>query len=215
MRTVDMTVPMIMPMIMPMVMPVVMPVVVRVVVPMTVPMVMRVIMRVPMTASGVGTAFWLKPFLASLDDQVHGTQHVGQHMVGLDFQMIAFELDLHMPVAQVVGRSHQIKGRAVLGAGRDTQDRLRRCNHPDQGAVGGHQHVATAHHRAARQKNAQMPPSRVGGVKAAFLPHVPVELDGGGAFDQHRREARALSHEFGDGQQGIFGGHRVKLVGQL
>jgi hypothetical protein len=30
---------------------------------------------------------------------VHGAQHVGQHMVGLDLQVVGLQLDGHMAVA--------------------------------------------------------------------------------------------------------------------
>ena len=39
---------------------------------------------------------------------------LGQHMVGLDLQVVGLELDRHMAVAQVVGRARQVEGRAVL-----------------------------------------------------------------------------------------------------
>jgi hypothetical protein len=41
---------------------------------------------------------------------VHGAQHVGQHMVGLDFQVVGLQLDGHMAVAQVVSGAGQVKG---------------------------------------------------------------------------------------------------------
>ena len=139
-----------------------------------------------------------------MDDQVHGAQHIGQHMVGLDLEVVAPEFDLHMPVAEVVGSARQIKGAAVLGARGDAQHRLRCGDHADERAVGGDQHITAAHCGAARQKHAQAAALGVGGVKAAFLAHVPVELDGGGTFDQHGCETRALGDEFGDLQHGAI-----------
>ena len=44
-------------------------------------------------------AFRLKRFFHGVHNQVHGPQHVGQHMVGLYFQVIGLELDRHMPMA--------------------------------------------------------------------------------------------------------------------
>ncbi len=67
----------------------------------------------------------------------------------------------------------------------------------DQRAVLGHQHVAAAHLRAARQEHAERAAAGIGGVEAAFLAHVPVELDGGGALDQYGRKALALGDQFG------------------
>jgi hypothetical protein len=146
----------------------------------------------------VRTAFRFKRFLDFVHDQVHGAQHIGQHMVGFYLEVIGFELNRHMAVAQMVGGARQVKGRAVRRAGRDAQHRLRRGNHLDHGAVFGDQHVAAAHQRAARQEHAQLAAQRVGRVEAAFLAHVPVELNGGGAFNEDGGEARALRNDFGN-----------------
>ena len=61
----------------------------------------------------VGAALGFKSFLNRVHDQVHGTQQVGQHMVGLYLQVVGLELNRHMTVAQVIGRTCQVKGRAV------------------------------------------------------------------------------------------------------
>ena len=71
-----------------------------------------VVMPVPvhMTAAcGVGAAFGLKGLVHLVHDQVHGPQHVGQHVVGLDLQVVGLEFDGHMPVAQVVGRAREVE----------------------------------------------------------------------------------------------------------
>ena len=36
----------------------------------------------------ISTVFGLKAFMHLIHDEVHGTQHLGQHMVGLNFQMV-------------------------------------------------------------------------------------------------------------------------------
>jgi hypothetical protein len=43
------------------------------------------------------------------DDQVHAPEHLGQHGVGLDLQVVGPQLDAHVAVAQVVGRPHQVE----------------------------------------------------------------------------------------------------------
>jgi hypothetical protein len=63
---------------------------------------------VGMPTGRVSAAFGLERLLLRCDDEMHTPQHVGQHMVGLDLEVIGFELDGHMPVAQVVGGAHQI-----------------------------------------------------------------------------------------------------------
>ena len=167
---------------------------------------MRVAVPMRMTVSvvvshhgvvAVGAAFGFEGFADLGHRHVHGAQHVGQHMVGLDFQVVRLQLDRHMPVAQVVGGAHQVKGAAVLGAGGDAQHGLRRGFDTDERAVFGHQHIATAHHVAAWQKHAQGTSGTVGGVKAAFLAGVPVQGDGVGALNQHAGQTATLRHEFG------------------
>ena len=106
--------------------------------------------------------------------------------------------------AFVVAAAGGLPGELAAGhAGEEgAQHGLRRGDHAQQAAILGHQHVAPAHHGAARQKHAQVTALAVGGVKAAFLAHVPVQLHGGGAFEQHGGQALALGDEFGAGEHG-------------
>ena len=64
-------------------------------------------MRMPVAA--VRAAFGLKRFVHRHHSHVHGTQHVGQHMVGLNLQVVGLQLNRHMAVAKVIGRARQIK----------------------------------------------------------------------------------------------------------
>ena len=61
----------------------------------------------------VRAAFRLKRFFHGVHDQVHGPQHVSQHMVRLDFQVVGLELKRHMPIAQMVSRAGQVKRREI------------------------------------------------------------------------------------------------------
>ena len=85
-----------------------------------------------MAAGGVSAVLGLKRLFHRSDDQVHGAQHVGQYVVGLYFEVIGLELNGHMAVAQVVGRTYQIKRAAMLGAGRNFENGLRGRQHPNQ-----------------------------------------------------------------------------------
>ena len=145
----------------------------------------------------IRTAFGFKGRIGGGHDEVHGAQHVGQHVVGFDLEVVGLQLDGHMAVAQVVGGAGQVKRGAVVFAVRDDQHGLRCGQHAHQRAVFGHQHVTAAHQRATRQEDAQLAPGRVGGSKPAFLAHVPVEFDGGGALYEHGGKAFALGDEFG------------------
>ena len=64
-------------------------------------------MRMPVTA--VRATFWLKRFVHGHHRHVHGAQHVGEHMVGLDLQMVGLEFNRHMAVAEVIRGTRQIK----------------------------------------------------------------------------------------------------------
>ncbi len=68
-----------------------------------------VVVTMAMTSRCIGTTFRLERHLRFDHGQVHGAQHVGQHVVWLDLEMVRFEFDLHMAVAQVIGGTHQIK----------------------------------------------------------------------------------------------------------
>ena len=127
---------------------------------------------------------------------MHLPQHVGQHVIRLELQVIRLQLELHVAVAQVVGRTQEVEGRAVRDAVPDHEHRLRGGDHAHERAVLGHEHVAAAHHGAARQEHAEHASLRIGGVEAALLPHVPVELDRGRASEQHPRQASPSGDEF-------------------
>jgi hypothetical protein len=88
---------------------------------MIVAVVMSMFMAMAVPGRRIGAALRLEGLVHRVDDQVHGSQHVGQHMVGLDLQVVGLELDGHVAVAQVVGRADQVKGRAMLGAVGDAQ----------------------------------------------------------------------------------------------
>ena len=152
--------------------------------------------------SAVRAVFRLEGLRLLADDQVHAAQHVGQHVVGFQQQAFGLQFQRHVAVAQVVGGAQQIEGRAVRAAVAHHQHRLRGGHHAHQRAVLDHQRVATTHHAAARQEHAQRAALRVDGVEAAFLPHVPVEFDLGGAFQQRGCQAAGTRDELVDGEHG-------------
>jgi hypothetical protein len=105
---------------------------------------------------------------------VHGSQHVGQHGVGLNLEVIWLEFDGDMPIAQVVGRTSKVEWRAVLRARCNAKQSLRRSFNANQTAIIGYQHIATAHHMSALQKYRQHTTRRVFNLEAAFLPNIPI-----------------------------------------
>lgn len=77
---------------------------------MLVPVVMSVSMgAMVVTASSVSATFGLERFVGFSHGQVHGAQHVCQHVIGLDLEVIWLQLDLHVAVAQVISRTRQVK----------------------------------------------------------------------------------------------------------
>ena len=76
---------------------------------------MRVLcmVRMAVPVAAVGSSFRLKRFVHVCHGQMHSAQHVGQHMVRLNFQMVRLEFNLHMPVTQMVGGADQVIWRAV------------------------------------------------------------------------------------------------------
>lgn len=154
--------------------------------------------------AAVGSAFRLERQIGFHHGHVHAAQQIGQHMVGLNLQMVGLQLDRDMAVAQVVRGAHQIERRSVHRAGGDVQHFLRCRQHTDQRSILGHQYVAAAHCLAARQKDCQLAALAVGGSKAALLAHIPVQLHGRSAFEQGGRQALALGQQFVGGQHGEF-----------
>jgi len=66
-------------------------------------------MSLRMPVAAVRTTFRLKGFMHRHHGHVHGAQHVSQHMVWLNFQMVGLQFNGHMTIAQVVSRTDQIK----------------------------------------------------------------------------------------------------------
>ena len=78
--------------------------VMRVVIAMTVVVRVAVLaMAMRMSVAAVRATFWLKRFMHRHDRHMHGAQHVGEHMVGLNFQVIGLQLNGHMSIAKVIG----------------------------------------------------------------------------------------------------------------
>ena len=68
-------------------------------------MIVAMIMGMTRTAMvcAVCAAFRFKGFMDCVNNQVHRSQHAGQHGVGFNFEMIRLEFNGHMAIAQVIG----------------------------------------------------------------------------------------------------------------
>ena len=167
---------------------------------------MTVVVAMCVATRGVGAALRFKRGGLLCHRQVHGAQHVGQHVIRFDLEVVGLQFDLDVSVAQVVGRPCQIKGAAMLGARRDDQHRLWRGHSLNQRTIFGHKDVATPNHRTSGQEDTQRTALAVRCIKAAFLAHVPVQRDCGGALDQDGGQSTALGDQFVDGQHEVIKG---------
>ncbi len=123
-------------------------------------------------------------------------------MIGFELQVIGLELQRNVTVAEVVRGTGQVEARTVLSAMRHDEHGLRRSLHRNQRSVFGDQHIAAAHHGAARQEHAECAALGVGGVETTFLSHIPVQRHGCGTVEQHAAESATLGDELVDGQHG-------------
>ena len=144
----------------------------------------------------VSPALGFKRILHFCHLQAHASQHVGQHMVGFDLEVICLQFDGDMAIAQVVSRTHEVKRRAVVRVMGDAQHRLRRCHHFEQGTVFAHQHITPAHGTASGKKHTHLATGVVMGFKPTFLTHIPIEGDTGRASEQGFGQSMALPKVF-------------------
>ena len=89
-------------------------------------------MAMPTPMLAISTVFGFETLMHLIDNEVHGTQHIGQHMVGFDFQVIGLQLNGHMAVTQVVGGAGQVKRRSMGCAMGDAQHGLWRRQYFEQ-----------------------------------------------------------------------------------
>ena len=99
-------------------------VVVIVVAAMPVRMTMSMMRSVPMFMSmpvviAIRAAFGFKHFIDCRHREVHGAQHFRQYVIGFDFEMVGFQFNRHMAIAEVVRRANQIKRAAKSAAKRN------------------------------------------------------------------------------------------------
>ena len=69
--------------------------------------------RAPMVRT-VSATFRLEGFFHSVHNEVHRPQHLSQHGIGFNFEVIGFEFYGHMSITQVIGRAREIKRRTML-----------------------------------------------------------------------------------------------------
>ncbi len=182
--------------------------IVRMIVRMTMPMlvmsgviVVSVCMTVsmPMTSTLISAAFWLKRRRRFHHVEVQAAQHLRQHVVGFDLQMIGLQVNTHVAVAKVIGGARQVARLAMLLARPDFHHALRRRAHRQKRAIVQHQSVATPHDRATWQKDGHTSTQRVFNFQSALLSVVPIKLDPWCATKQRFGHTRALGQVFVDG----------------
>lgn len=166
---------------------------------------MRMSLRVPIVlpATHRVSAFGLETHLRLGHVQVHGAQHVGQLRVGFDLEVVGLQFKLNAAFAQMVGRTHQVEGRAMHTARGDDEHVFRCGFHTDHAAVLRHQHITTAQHRGLGQLHIKRATLAVHDIEMLGLAKVPTQLNSGCTFEQHGRQALALREELVDDQHGV------------
>jgi hypothetical protein len=152
--------------------------------------------------SAVGARLRLEGGVRFADIELHLAQHVGQHRVDFELQVIGLDFERDMAIAEVVGRAQQVK-RLALGADANDQHRLRCRDDADQRTVVDDEDVATPNNLAAGQKDANAALLRIIDLKPAFLARVPVEFDARSAADQRRSQTASLRNELGSVEHGF------------
>ncbi len=118
--------------------------------------------------------FGFEGFFHSVHDEVHRPQHLSQHRIGFNFEVIRFERNGHMSIAQVISRTCQVKRRTMRSTCRNAQQGLRRGLYFDQAAIVCHQHITAAHHMAALQKYRQHTTTGIFGLESTLLSNIPI-----------------------------------------
>ena len=147
-------------------------------------MVMAITRPVAVFARSVGATLGLESTVLFRHHEVHGTQHVRQHMVGFQLQVVGLQFQRYVAVGQVVGSTQQVARRAVLAARAHDQHRLRSGQHAKERAVLRQRRIATAQHRATGQHKADGAAEGVHHIETAFLAQVPRQFHGRGAAQQ-------------------------------
>ena len=95
-------------------------------------------------------------------------------MIGLNFQVIGFQLNRDMAVAQVVSRADQVKRGTVVGSVLNKQDFLCTGYHFYKRTIFRHQYIPAAYQCAPGQEHTQLSASGISGIKSTFLPDIPI-----------------------------------------
>ncbi len=104
------------------------------------------VVTMPVTAA-IRARFRLERHVDMIDASAEALEHIGEHRIVFELQIICADFDGRVPVAEVIRGPCQREriGRTHI------QHRFRRRDHADQRAIAGNEHIAVAQHRAARQ----------------------------------------------------------------
>ena len=150
------------------------------------------IMAMAMPAA-VGAGLGLEGCLHQRDLNPEAGQHVVQHGIVFELEVVGRDFDRDVAVAEMVSGSQQPE-RCL---GRDAQHGLCGSLHGHEAAVIGEQHVSAPEHGATRQHERELAPGGIGGGEAAFLAGVPVEGDVRGAAHEGRSQSPATGQMLG------------------
>ncbi len=148
----------------------------------------------PTTTVAVRTPFGLERRGRFGHVQMHRRQHLGEHRIGFDLQVVGPHFDRDVAVAEVVRRPCEVARRAMGGAGAHDEHRLCGGVHAHQAAVVNDEQVAAANDAAARQENGDAAAAAVGQLEAAAAADIPRQFDRRRAALQRRRDATAAGN---------------------
>ena len=76
-------------------------------------------MPVCVSAIAIRAAFGFKNLVHFGHREVHGAQHFRQYVIGFDFEVVGFQFNRHMAIAEMVCGTNQIKRAAMSAAKRN------------------------------------------------------------------------------------------------
>ena len=148
--------------------------------------------------AAIRAGFRLKRHGRLSDRCADALQHVGEHRIVFELQIIRADFHRRMAIAEVIRRARQRQ--RIFRA--HHEHRFGRRDHAHEAAVVGDQHVAVAQHGAARQQHGHFLAVIERGREAAFAALVESERQRRCALEQHRRELQMRGKQLVEGAHG-------------
>lgn len=129
-----------------------------------------------------------------LDHRADPLEHIREHRIIFELQIIRPNLNRRMPVAKVISRARK-RQRIPRG---DHQNGLRRRDYPHQRTILRDQHIAIAQHRATRQHQRHLFAIIKRRRQTALATRIEIERQCRRTLDQHCSELDLRIDQFVD-----------------